>query len=305
MTAAATSPQPYKGLVWTDWALLAAVNLVWSLNIIFVKLSVDVVAPMTAAFLRQLIFGLVCLPFIRIVPGKMRLILSIAAISGGLFYVLTNFALVSATNVAAVSIVGQLSVPFSVILSVIFLGERIGLPRIAGIAMAFVGVVLIGFDPRIVHEAPALLLNATASFAWAVGSILTRQVKDVPVRTLFAWIGLVGSINMGLLSLIFEPGAMAGIPDLPPAILGAIAFSAIGSTLIGHGGFSWLVQRHPINVVIPYTLVSPILAVIFSAIVFGAPVTAVAVFGGTVTLAGVAIVTLRSAKKGLVVEESA
>lgn len=305
MTTPAASLQPYKGLAWTDWALLVAVNLVWSLNIVFVKLSVDAVPPMTAAFLRQLIFGLLCLPFIRIVPGKMRIILSIAAISGGMFYMLTNFALANAENVAAVAIVGQLSAPFSVILSVIFLGERIGLPRIAGIAMAFVGVLLVGFDPRIIHEGFGLLLNGLAALVWAIGSILTRRVSDVPVRTLFAWIGLVGSITMALLSLIFEPGAMATVPDLAPDTFGAIAFSAIGSTLIGHGGFSWLVQRHPINVVIPYTLVSPLLAVVFSALAFGAPVTALAVFGGIVTLAGVTILTLRSAKKGLVVEESA
>lgn len=297
-------PLPEKsGFGTRDWTVLAAMTVVWGLNIVFVKLSVDAIAPMTAAFLRQSMIALACLPFLRVVPGRMVAIVVLSLVVGALFYLPMNFALAMTKNVSALSIATQLSVPFAVILSVLFLKERIGLPRIIGIVMAFAGVLLLGFDPRIVHELPAMGLAAASAFVWAAGSLLTRRLPEVPVPVLFAWFGVIGSATLGTISLIFEPAAMAGIGQLPWQAFGAVAFSALGSSLIGHGGLAWLVQRHPIALVMPYTLIAPVLSVIVAALVFGTPVTGLMIIGGLVVLAGVAIITLRSARKGVMIED--
>jgi O-acetylserine/cysteine efflux transporter len=292
-----------SGFATRDWIVLAAMTVVWGLNIIFVKLSVDAIAPMTAAFLRQSMIALACLPFLRVVPGRMAAIVTLSLVVGALFYLPMNFAMAMTQNVSALAIAGQLSVPFAVILSVLFLGERIGLPRIMGIVMAFSGVLLLGFDPAIVHELPAIGLASASAFVWAAGSLLTRRLPEVPVPVLFAWFGLIGSVTLGTISIIVEPVAMAGIGRLPWQAFGAVAFSALGSSLIGHGGLAWLVQRHPIALVMPYTLIAPVLSVIVAALVFGTPVTGLMLLGGVIVLAGVAIITLRSAQKGVMIED--
>ncbi|MFZ2983374.1 MAG: DMT family transporter, partial [Sphingobium sp.] len=84
-----------------------------------------------------------------------------------------------------------------------------------------------------------------------------------------------------------------------------IAFSAIGSTLIGHGGLSWLVQRHPIGAVMPYTLIAPLLSIIVSSVIFDTPITGMMMLGGVFVLIGVAILTIRTAKRGQIIEVSA
>ncbi len=286
-----------------DWVVLVAMTIVWGLNIIFSKLAVDAISPLTAAFMRQGMIALACLPFLRYVPGRMAAIVALAVLSGVLFYLPLNLALAMASNVSAIAIAGQMSVPFSVILSVIFLGERIGTGRVAGIALAFAGILLLGFDPAVIDDLPALGLVAISSLIWAGGALLTRRLADVPVPVIFAWMGLTGAILLGGIALAAEPAAMAAIGHLPASAFGAVAFSALGSSLIGHGGLAWLLQRHPVALVMPYTLIAPVLSVIVAAVAFSTPLTGMMLLGGIVVLAGVAIVTLQSADKGVAIED--
>lgn len=303
--ANAPFPAHRAGFDRRDWIVLTAMTLVWGLNIIFVKLSVDAISPFTAGFLRQAMIALACLPFLRIVPGRMALILTLSLVTGALFYLPMNLSLAITDNVSALAIANQLSVPFAVLLSVLFLRERIGPARIAGIALAFLGVMLMGFDPAILHDLPAMALAALSAFFWGAGSLLMRRCAGVPVPVLFAWMGLVGSAVLGAVSMVVEPAAMAGIGYLPWRAFGAVAFSALGSSLIGHGGLSWLLQRHPVALVMPYTLIAPVLSAIVAAVMFGTRVTGLMVLGSVVVLAGVAIITLRSAQKGQIVDEPA
>lgn len=298
-------PVDQAGFDRRDWIVLTAMMLVWALNIIFVKLSVDAIAPFTAAFLRQAMIALACLPFLRVVPGRMAAILTLSIVTGALFPLPMNLALSLSRNVSALAIVTQLSVPFAVILSVLFLGERVGLPGVAGILLTFGGVLVIGYDPAIVDDLPAVTLAAASALAWGGGSLLTRRLADVPVPTLFAWMGVVGSCVMGTIGLIAEPAAMAGLSHPSWPALGAITFSALGSSMIGHGGLAWLLQRHPVTMVMPYTLIAPVLSAIVAAVMFGTRVTGLMLLGGGVVMAGVAILTLYSARKGLIVDEPA
>lgn len=286
-----------------DWVVLLAMTIVWGLNIIFSKLAVDAIAPMTAAFMRQGMIALACLPFLRYVPGRMKAIVGVSMLSGVLFYLPLNIALAMASNVSVIAIAGQMNVPFAVLLSVVFLGERLGIGRIAGIMLAFSGILLLGFDPSIVNDFPALGLVAVSSLIWAGGALLTRRLAGVPVPVIFAWMGLIGSVLLGGIALVAEPATMAGIGHLPASAFGAVAFSALGSSLIGHGGLAWLLQRHPVALVMPYTLIAPVLSVIVAAIAFSTPLTGMMLLGGIVVLAGVAIVTLQSAEKGIAIED--
>jgi O-acetylserine/cysteine efflux transporter len=113
---------------------------------------------------------------------------------------------------------------------------------------------------------------------------------------MYAWIGLIGTVILAPIVLVFEPEGMRSIPHIPLSSFGWVAFSAIGSTLIGHGSMSWLLQRHPVASVTPLTLASPVLSVLFASWFFRTPLTPLMILGGIVALTGVAIITIRSAK---------
>jgi O-acetylserine/cysteine efflux transporter len=59
---------------------------------------------------------------------------------------------------------------------------------------------------------------------------------------------------------------------------------------------SWLFQRYPMATVAPLTLPTPLLAVAFSVIVLDNVLTVQMMAGGLLTLIGVAIITLRTAR---------
>jgi O-acetylserine/cysteine efflux transporter len=289
--------QPSRPFGPLDVGVVVMMNLFWGLNIIAVKQSVLLVAPLAAAFLRQAIVLAVCAGSLRRVPGSMAAISALGLLLGVAFYIVINLSLALATNLGALAIAGQLGVPFALILAVLFQGERIHWPRLTGIALALGGVAVLVFDPAAAHEGPALALTALSSLIWAIGSLIQRRLRGVPVLTLYGWIALWGTIGLGGAAITFEPRAVAALPALPLSTLGWIAFSAIGSTLGGHGALAWLLQRHPVTTVTPFTLAAPVISVFTAAWYFGTPVTMIMLLGGTLAMAGVAIVTMRTAAR--------
>ena len=292
-----SAPVPDRsGFGGRDLIVAAVMNVMWGLNIIAIKLSVAAMGPLTAGVVRQLIVAALCLPALKLVPGRMRALLALGVLSGGLFYVAINLSLAVADNVSALAIAGQLGVPFSLLLAVVVLGERIHWPRMTGIALSFGGVALLAFDPAAVHELPGIALTALASAIWAVCSLIQRALKDVGVATIYAWIGLCGSLVQGALALAIDPAGLAALPTLPLGAFGWVAFSAIGSTLIGQGSMSWLLQRHPISTGVPFTLAAPVISVAAAAWFFATPLSPLVLAGGAIALSGIAIVTIRTAQ---------
>lgn len=291
-----SQPTP-GGLTARDFAIATAMNVLWGLNIVAAKMAVDLIAPITAALLRQAIVLLVCITALRIIRGKMLALTALGLLSGCAFYVAVNLSLAISDNVSALAIAGQLGVPFSLILAVIVFRERIRWPRIAGILLSFAGVVLLVFDPAAANEIPGIALTAIASAIWACCSLIQRNLRGVPVLTIYAWVGFWGTAGLLPIALHWEPETMRDLGSIPLAALAWVAFSAIGSTVAGQGAMSWLLQRHPVNLVTPLTLAAPVVSVVVAAFWFGTPVTWLMAAGGGVAMLGVSIVALRSASR--------
>jgi len=278
-------------------AFILFIDVVWAFNIVAVKEAIVAVGPLTAVFFRYLIVFVATLPWLRVVKGRMAAVLSAGIVSGALFMGIGGIGFAVTENVAALAIVGQLGVPFSLILAVIFLGETIRLPRIAGTAAAFIGVAIMGFDPAIWDERLGVGLTILASLIWAFGSLQFRRLQGVSALTIHAWLALVSLPVLAAASLIFEPGGFAAARSADPVVFGWIAYSAIGASIVGHAGMSWLLQRYPVTIMAPLTLPTPLLSAIIAVMVFKTPISPEFVLGALITFAGVAVVTWRSAGK--------
>jgi O-acetylserine/cysteine efflux transporter len=180
-------------------------------------------------------------------------------------------------------------------LGVFVLKEEVGRWRIAGITLAFLGVAVLVFHPGGAGDMDAIGLTVISSSIWAVGSLLQRNLSGVPVLTIYAWMSLIGTLVLFPVTIWQESDMLMRVPDLPLRHFSWIIFSALGSTLIGQGGMSWLLQRHPLSTVAPLTLLSPIVAVASSTMYFGTRLSTQMIVGGVIALLGVAIVTIRSA----------
>lgn len=277
-------------------ALIALIDVLWAFNIVAFKYAVEALPPIAVVFLRYTIVLAICLPWLRWLPGRMGIVLLTGLIGGALYFGLTGLSVAAADNISALAIVGQMSVPFSVILAVIFFKERIRWPRILGITLAFIGIVILSFDPAIVTERLGILLTVLATFVYAVSSLLMRRLKGVHPLTIHAWLAVISLPILAAASLVFEPGALAGVGDLRLATFGWIAYSAIGASVVGHAGMSWLLQQHPVSVIAPMTLPTPLISVALGVTLMSTPITPQMIAGGAVALVGVTIVTLRTAR---------
>ena len=267
-------------------------NIAWAFNFIAGKAGVDHFQPFLFTALRFAALLLVLLPFLRWIPGRMRAVFGIALTQGVLHFALIFLGLGASGDISSVAIAAQLYVPFSALLAVVWLGETLDRRRLAGIASAFGGVLVIGFDPVVFRHLDALLLITAGAAAMAVATIQMRQLRGVSVFVLQAWIALCATPALALLSLLFERGQWDAVRTATGLELAAPVYSAIGASLIGHGIVYYLLGRYPVSVTTPLMLLSPVLAVVFGVLLWGDVLTWKLVLGGILTLAGIAVITV-------------
>ncbi len=174
----------------------------------------------------------------------------------------------------------------------LFLGE--GFPRtlVAGIAIAFSGIVLIatgtaqgGIDGL------GVVLGLIAALLYASG-VLTQKVALRSVDALTAtWLGCV----IGMITLLpLLPQAVEELSTAPMSALLAIAFLGLVPTAIGYGLWAFALARMPAGSLASTTLAVPAIAIAMSGLFLGEVPTLLAMVGGALALVGVVVSRRRS-----------
>jgi O-acetylserine/cysteine efflux transporter len=282
--------------------VLVAMCLIWGYHFVVIKTAVAELPPMFYAAIRMTLVALLMAPFLRWRPGQMRAVLAAGVCLGALNYAFLFTGLKYATASAA-AIAIELHVPFATILSVIFLKDSVGWRRIVGIALAFAGVAVIalgengGGGPE-TNIPLGVALVASGAFVEAIGAVLVKKSTGFKPFELLAWFAAVGSVGLWALTFTFETGQGADFAASDKwLITGAILYSAIGGSIIGHSAYYWLLQRLPVSVVAPSVLLTMVIAVFFGVVLLGDPFGPRMIIGGLMVLAGVAVVLLRNARK--------
>lgn len=276
-----------------DLAFLMFINVVWGLAMIAAASSLKHFPPLEFTAFRFFLISVILAPFLRWQPGKMRQIFWIAMTGGTFNFALLFLGVSWAGEVSAVSIAGQLGVPFATVLSIVLLGETVRWRRWTGIALAYAGVMIIGFDPKVIGYLDGFLAVVVSAFVGSFASILMRQVKEVPVFEMQALIATMSWPVLVVLSVIFESGQVEAARTASLVEWGGIAYVALMSSLIAHAGFYWLLQRYEVSQITPLTLLAPLFTVVFGVILLGETLTWRIVIGAVVTLMGVAIISMR------------
>ncbi len=277
----------------THLGFLLAINLMWGYNLIAAKQGVESFPPVFFCFLRFLVLAVVLAPFLRVRKGQMGWLLAAGLMSGGLQFAIMFIGVAMLPSMSAAAIASQLGVPFATLLSVLLLGERVRWRRWLGIALSFAGVVLIGFNPRVLDSAAGLGFVVLAAFVGSLGLIAIKRIQGVPPLELQAWFSLISLPVLLPLSLVVEHGQWHSIATASSTGWIALAYTTVASSLIAHTGFFWLLQRYPVTSVAPLTVLAPIFGVAFSVLLLGDRLDWRMVVGGAMTLIGVVIIMSR------------
>lgn len=296
MSAGAGRQRPahhHDRLTLTDVGVLLTMQLVWGGSFVLSKIAVDDMPPLLFMGLRFLIVSVLLVPFLRWHPGQMTNIALISLFTGSLHFGLMITGLQMAAEVAPVAIVIQLGVPFATLLSVVVLHEQLGIWRISALAIAFSGVMVVGFDPAVFRYADALVLVVIAAFMMAVGTIFMRKVRGVPVYDMQAWLSLLAWPPLMFASFLLEGSPVGPVMNMSWGAAAGLAWVVIGTSLIGHAAYYWIMQRHEVGLSAPFMLLAPILGALGGAVFLGDVITWRMVIGGVMTLAGVLVITMR------------
>lgn len=276
-----------------DLAFLIVINLIWGLNLISTKVGVGQFPPVFFTALRFGSVALFLLPFLRMHRGQMRDLLIAAALTGPAAFALLISGMYLVKDASMVAIASQMGVPFSTLLSVWLLGETIRWRRRLGIVLAFGGIMIIGFDPRVFEYWQGLMLVVASCFVGALGLIFLKHTRGIRALELQAWVAMAGGPVLLLLSLSMESNQWNAMQTADWRGWGALAFTTVMSSLVAHTGWYFLVSRYPVTSLSPLTLLSPLFGVFFGVTLLHDNLTPRMLAGGAVTLAGVFIVLLR------------
>ncbi len=245
-----------------DFALMVLICAIWALNVIVAKVAVSGmgVPPLFFGALRSGAIALAVLPWLLPVPRPAWRAVAVGALMGGGSFGLMFVGLRTASPSAA-AIVSQLGVPMATLLSIIMLGERVRWRRALGIALAFLGVMVVMWTPDGFEVSVGLLFIAAGAFSGALGTILMKQMEGISPLSYQAWVGFTSVILLGFASGGAESGQFGAAARAGWPLIGLVLFSALVVSVFAHSVYYALIQRYEANLVAPLTLMSPLMAI--------------------------------------------
>lgn len=279
-----------------DLALLVLINLLWGFNLIASKFGVGEFPPMMFTAMRFALLTLLLLPFLRVQRGEMGAVVVAGIMSGALHFGLLFAGLGMTESMSSVAIAGQLGVPFTTLMSIVFLDETVRWRRWLGIALAFAGVMVIGLDASVFQYWPGLALVVLSAFIGSIGLMAVKRMSGWKPLELQAWFTAISTPVLIVFSFTFESGHHEAIASASWVGWSSLIFTVLGASLIAHTGYYYLIQKYPVTSVSPLTVLSPVFGVVFAITMLGEELSERMIVGAVIALTGVFIVALRERK---------
>jgi len=255
--------------------LLALIIMaVWGLNFIAMRWALDEVAPLTFAALR---FSVVLLPLIFFIPRPkvpLRLLVGYASSSFSLQFCLLFLAVSINMPVGLISLVVQGQVFFTIALAVLMHRDRPSRWQVVGVSVGTLGIAAVGADIGQTMPILAFVVTLCAALCWAIGNTFVKAMGPVNAISLVVWASLIAAATLIPVSLAIEGTASWGVAFMLLAqgdlvFWSSLLFNGFGASLLGYGGWSWLLRRHPTALVAPFTLLVPVFGLGSAAVILG------------------------------------
>jgi drug/metabolite transporter (DMT)-like permease len=192
---------------------------------------------------------------------------------------------------------------FMAVLARLVLRETLTLPRIVGIALAALGVLLVVSkdDPATLlagrFGAPGDVLILLSAPNWAVFSVLSRgALRRHPATRMMFYVMTIGWLFTSV--LLFTGPGLSEIGRITPRGWAALAFLGIACSGLAYIAWYDALQHMPASQVGALLYLEPLVAMTVAAVVLSEPILFSTVVGGGVILLGVWLVNRRPGEPG-------
>ena len=285
------------------WLLLCCI---WGSTWLFIKLGLKDLPPLTFAGIRFVIAAIILFVIIAVrrvpLPNKRRDLL-LLALTGVLSFSL-NYGLVfwgEQYITSGLAALLQSTLPaFGLIIAHYYLpGERMTLPRIAGVLLGVFGVGVIFSNqlqvagPRALWGSAALVLSA---FCAAYANVLVKTYGLNLQPSVLA----AGQMVFGLVPLLLIGIPLEGNPlhyHWTAMAVISLFYLAIVGTVIAFLLYYWLVHNMDVTKTMLIALVTPVGAVILGVLILKEELHWRTLFGGAMIISGIGLIVTRSGRK--------
>lgn len=285
-----------------DVLLAILVILIWAGNIIAIKIGVTELPPTIILALRFTLTALVFLPFIKW-PGRRQfwqlaeIAIFMSVLHQGLLFIATGL-----LDASTIAILLQSQIMFATLLGWLMLRETIRWKTATGLGIGFLGLLLTLGGPDLNQNPAGFLLVLLSTLTLAFSYIRLRQLKDPHPATFIALTNGLAAPFVIASSLLIAP---SGWLELDRAnwtnLTGVLVFQVL-IVSVSHLIWQSLLSRNPVALVTSFVLLMPVVAIILSALILGETLHASLLWGGGLTLLGVAIIMIRKFQKRLPVD---
>lgn len=271
-------------------------NVAWAMNVVVSKIAVSTLGlpPLFYTVLRSAMVLVVLFPLLRQVPARLPLVLGIGfAITGGSFGL--QFVGLQTASPSAVGIVNLAGAPLTVLFAIVFLGEEVRWRRGVGMALALGGVGLAIGAPSGANDPVGLGFAFAGVLIGAFASVFVKRLEIGSVA-LQAWAGLASLAVMLPGTLMLESGQIEAVRAAPWAVAGCVVFAGLVVSVGAHSAYFRLFQMHDANLIVPLTLLTPLLTIAFGTWLTGDEIGWPLIIGGGLAIIGVAIIVIRPSR---------
>lgn len=267
--------------------LALVVPITWGLGFTLAKIGMEQFPALLIMTIRFGIAGLILVWFTKPPWGYMREIFVVALIGSTIQYGLTYNGL-KGIDASTAAILVQLEGPILALMGAFLLKEKLGLTRVLGMGLAFIGVLIIVGEPRLDGHLDSVLLLVAGSAVWAVAQIMISRLKDLSGITILAWVAIMATPQMFLASLIIEEGQWAAVTTASLLDWSIILYLALIMTVIGYSIWYHLLSSVDVSKVSPFLMLLPITSIIAGIVLLDEKITTAMLTGGLMIMFGVA-----------------
>jgi len=178
----------------------------------------------------------------------------------------------------------------------LFLGERLPMIAMIGIAIGFGGVAILAgpsaFGGSGALEPFGLAAIIISPMSWAAGSLFASHRAILPSRPLVATGAqmVAGSVVLVVLGMLHGELTQLHFETIAPDSLVAFAYLTVIGSLLAFTPYGWLLRVAPLPLVATYAYVNPVVAVFLGAVILHETIEPRTLVAGAVIVTAVALI---------------
>ncbi len=280
-----------------DRLLALTIVLVWGVNFVVIKVGLQGMPPLLLAGLR---FALVVFPAIFFIKRPQVPLKWLAAygltISFGQFSLLF-WALKVGLAAGLASLLLQAQAFITLAFGALLLKEKIRLHNVIAVAIAGGGIYLLAAAQG--HASTSLtfitlLLIIGAATCWALGNITNKVIMQnhpVPTMSLIVWSATIPTVSFFMASFFIEGTdvIVSSLVNIEWHNVFSIVYLSLLATIVGYGGWSYLLSRYETSLVAPLSLLVPVFGLLSAWVLLGESLSLYQIIGVIVIAIGLII----------------